>query len=74
MTLSRLSAGGRELEMNDGQGQAVSLPIDLFLASYEVLVRTLLENLNMKRMILEVRNGQREVASEGDSSDGEEGN
>ncbi|MEM4218069.1 MAG: hypothetical protein QXZ09_08605 [Candidatus Methanomethylicaceae archaeon] len=60
--------------MNDGQGQAVSLPIDLFLASYEVLVRTLLENLNMKRMILEVRNGQREVASEGDSSDGEEGN
>ncbi|MEM4360304.1 MAG: hypothetical protein QXT45_07210 [Candidatus Bilamarchaeaceae archaeon] len=60
--------------MNDGQGQAVSLPIDLFLASYEVLVRTMLENLNMKRMILEVRNGQGEMDSEGNSTDGEEGN
>lgn len=74
MISSRLSAGGRELEMNDGQGQAVSLPIDLFLASYEVLVRTMLENLNMKRMILEVRNGQGEMDSEGNSTDGEEGN
>lgn len=74
MISSRLSAGGREPEMNDGQGQAVSLPIDLFLASYEVLVRTILENINMKRMILEVRNGQGQVASEGDSSNGEEGN
>jgi hypothetical protein len=63
--------------MNDGQGQVVSLPVDLFLTSYEVLVRTMAENLNLRKLITEVRNGfkgeEEQVASEGNSQNGEEG-
>jgi hypothetical protein len=63
--------------MNDGQGQVVSLPVDLFLTSYEVLVRTMAENLNLRKLIMEVRNGlkgeEEQVASEGNSQNGEEG-
>ena len=63
--------------MNDGQGQVVSLPVDLFLTSYEVLVRTMAENLNLRKLIMEVRNGlkgeEEQVASEGNGQNGEEG-